>query len=77
MSDPSEKAYGQALQALKQKNYRAALEHFEQAGQFFKNNAELELLRNTTRLLVALQKELYGTDEVNSRLDIEEAFTDG
>lgn len=74
MVKPTEKAYRLALASLKEKKYALAAEYFERAGVDFSHDREFVLLREATRLLIALKrKEISGTD----RLDIEEVFTHG
>ena len=77
MLKSTEKAYCLALQSLKRKEYRTAADYFDQAAPGFENNSEFDLLREATRLLVAVQKEMRGPDEADSRLEIEEVFTNG
>lgn len=72
----AEKAYSQALLALKRKDYAEAVRKFELAALEFTDNQEFELLHETTRLLVAVKDEL--TDIGNEdRLEIEEVFSNG
>jgi hypothetical protein len=77
MLNPSEKAYCLALQALKQKRYTEAVSYFERAAGYFENNREFSLLRETTRLLVALKRELATAGDEEDTLIIEETFSDG
>ena len=77
MLNPSEKAYCLALQALKQKRYTEAVSYFERAAGYFENNREFSLLRETTRLLVALKRELATVGDEEDTLIIEETFSDG
>ena len=77
MLKSAEKAYCLALQALKRREYRTAVDHFDQAAPGFENNSEFDLLREATRLLVAVQKEMHGPDEADSSLEIEEVFSNG
>ncbi len=76
MLNSSEKAYCLALQALKQKQYRQAVDQFERAVSFFDANKEFHLLHETTRLLVAVQEELAALENEDT-LIIEEVFSDG
>lgn len=78
MLESAEKAYCQALQALKAKQYQHAAGHFDRAAEFFVNNTEFNLLRQTTRLLVALKNEIAAAEnrEIET-LTIEEVFTNG
>jgi len=77
MLNPSEKTYFLALQALKGKHYRTAANYFEQAAGFFENNAEFGLLRESTRLLVAVKGEIAAAEKRDDALIIEEVFSDG
>lgn len=74
MLSPAEKAYCQALQALKAKDYGRAAQCFEQAAPSFADNQEFRLFWETTRLLIAVKRELATTDD---KLVIEEVFSDG
>ncbi len=78
MLNQAEKAYCLALQALKAKQYRQAVGHFDRAAEFFVDNKEFNLLRETTRLLVALKKEIAATDQKNDEtLIVQEVFSNG
>jgi len=78
MLDPREKAYLQALQALRDKQYQQAAGYFEQAAEFFADNREFQLLRGTTELLLEVKKELAAVDgHQNNTLMNEEVLTDG
>ncbi len=57
MLEPEEKAYCRALLALKRKDYRSAVDHFRQAAPRFRQDREFVLLRETTRLLLAVKEE--------------------
>ncbi len=76
MLKPAEKAYFQALAALKDKDYETAAEQFEKAAPFFEQNEEFGILRKTTRLLVAVTEELRKLEKEES-LNIEESFSHG
>jgi len=76
MLNPSEKAYCQALLALKRKDYVAAAEQFEKASPGFSGNKEFVLIRETTRLLLAVRDKL-SVMEGNDSIEIEEAFSHG
>ena len=76
MLNPSEKAYCQALLALRRKEYQHAAEQFETAVPFFRKDEEFNLLRETTRLLLTVKEELARLEKQNE-LQIEEVFTDG
>ena len=78
MLDPREKAYLQALQALRDKQYQQAVGFFDQAAEFFANNQEFNLLNETTRLLLEVKGELDATEVKRSELLItEEISIDG
>ena len=68
MLNQSEKAYCQALLALRNKDYRAAVEFFDRAAPYFTENKEFNLLRETNRLLVAV-KERLATAEHEGRAE--------
>lgn len=76
MLNPSEKAYCQALLALRRKEYQRAAEQFEKAVPFFRKDEEFNLFRETTRLLLTVKEELARLEKQNE-LQIEEVFTDG
>lgn len=80
MLSAAEKAYFQALQALKRKEYASAAAYFEQAAVSYRQNPDFMLMWETTRLLVAVKEELaanssQGTNE--ERIEIEEVFSYG
>ena len=78
MLNPHEKAYLQALQALRDKQYQQAVGFFDQAAEFFVNNQEFHLLRETTRLLLEVKGELAATEgKRNESLVAEEILIDG
>lgn len=78
MLEPHEKAYLKALQALRDKQYHQAAGFFDQAAEFFADNQEFCLLRETTRLLLEVKKEIAAAEGYeNDALMIEEVFTDG
>ncbi len=78
MLDPSEKAYCQALQALEDQQYQQAAGLFDQAAEFFADNQEFNLLRETARLLVEVKREIAVAEKRDDEtLIIEEKFTDG
>ncbi len=76
MLKPAEKAYFQALTALKSKDYQAAAEQFDKAAPFFEQDKEFRILSETTRLLVAVTRELKRLGKEES-LHIEESFSHG
>jgi hypothetical protein len=78
MLDPREKAYFQALQALREKQYQQAAGYFDQAAEFFGNNQEFQLLRETTRLLLEVKRELAAAEgKENGSPTTEEILIDG
>ena len=77
MLSPLEKAYCLALQALKCKDYQSAETYFDQAASAFEDDREFTLLRETTELLLAVQRQLGRHTEAGDRLEIEETFTNG
>lgn len=76
MKAQPEKAFIQALLALKRKEYGSASEYFDKAAPYFKGNKEFRLLRETNRLLLVIKKELKNPG-VENRIDIEEMFSNG
>jgi hypothetical protein len=77
MLNPSEKAYFLALEALKRKDYPAAAEHFNKAAPHFENNAEFNLLRETTQVLLTVKTELTEFEGVEEVVEVEEVFSNG
>ncbi|MEA3296689.1 MAG: hypothetical protein U9R56_02360 [candidate division Zixibacteria bacterium] len=76
MLNPSEKSYYQALLALKKKDYSLASDQFDKAMKSFRDDKEFNLLRETTRLLVAVKKELEELENEDA-IQIEEVFSNG
>ena len=76
MLSENEKAYCQALLALKSKDYLKALASFEKGAQTFGTNGEFNLLYQSTRLLVEVKKELAGAVE-NNPLEEKEFIING
>lgn len=66
MLSSAEKAYCLALTALKEKDYRAAIVQFDRAAEEFGTDKEFTLLRESTRLLVAVKEELGGGKPVSN-----------
>lgn len=58
MLKPEEKAYCNALAALRLKQYEKAAKLFNEAADFFKTNKEFCILRETTLLLLQVKGEL-------------------
>lgn len=69
MLDLAEKAYCQALLAIKNKDYRLADSCFEKAATAFGDNREFALLRETNSLLIRVKNELVAFDEENILLE--------
>jgi len=65
MLNPDEKAYLQALQALRDKQYGQAVGHFDRAAEVFGNNREFSLLRETTRLLLEVKRTIAAAEGRN------------
>ncbi len=76
MLRPEEKAYCQALLALKRKDYVGAMRYFDQAAPGFADSKEFNLYRETTRLLLVVKDKLAELAN-EDRIDIEEATTNG
>nr|MBN2278605.1 hypothetical protein [candidate division Zixibacteria bacterium] len=74
MSD-AEKAYFRGLQALKERQYRAAAGFFKSAENQLADNLELRILKETTELLLAVKDEIFETE--NDRIEIEEILIHG
>lgn len=78
MLSDTEKAYCQALLALKRKDYHKAVEHFNSSAQAFGTNSEFNLLYQTACLLVEVKKELASTVEtLKIRSDEKELVING
>ncbi len=63
MLNAGEKAFCQALVALKARDYQRATDYFDQAAPFFPGNQEFVLLKETTALLCAVKEELRQIEE--------------
>ncbi|SYZ74502.1 hypothetical protein TRIP_C90130 [Candidatus Zixiibacteriota bacterium] len=70
-----EKAYFKALEALKNKDYRAASGFFKTAENQFTERLEFRILQATTALLLAVKEEIFELE--NSRIEIEEISSYG
>jgi len=70
--NPAEKAYLQALQALREKQYGQAAGYFDRAAEFFGNNREFSLLRETTNLLLEVKKAIAAAEGRNDDVLIAE-----
>ncbi len=75
MLDLSEKAYCQALLAIKNKDYRLAESCFSKAASAFGDNREFGLLRETNSLLIRVKNEMAALEEEN--IVLEEALPYG
>ncbi|MDF1544663.1 MAG: hypothetical protein P1R58_06125 [bacterium] len=75
MLNPGEKAYCQALLALKSKSYRLAAEEFEKAAPHFKNDREFNLIMETNRVLVAVKKKIAAQE--SDTIEVEEILPYG
>lgn len=76
MLSKPEKAYCQALLALKNKEYRVAADCFDKAAPFFGQNEEFNLLRETNHLLVSVKNRL-AAQETQEQIAIEELNSHG
>ena len=76
MLKQAEKSYFLALQSLKEKKYALAADFFDRAAPEFSSDRDFVLLRETTRLLIALKRERKSGSDSDG-LDIEEVFTHG
>lgn len=72
----SEKAYCQALLALKKRDYQTAVVKFAKASGDFGTNEEFDLLYQTTQLLLAVKQEL-GPEPESFELVNKELMRDG
>ena len=74
MLDRAEKAYCLALESLQAGEYQAALQQMETAALRFGEDPEFRLLHETTRLLVAVKRELAGRP-TGEKLELTEVFS--
>ncbi len=74
MSHP-EKSYSRALEALRNKNYRAASGFFKSVENQFADNLDFRILNEVTALLIAVKDEINEIE--NDGIIVEEIFTDG
>ncbi len=70
-----EKAYCQAIIALKEKKYRQAASCFENAAPYYSDNKEFTLLMETNKMLLVVKEKL--AEEENEEIIIKEAFAHG
>jgi hypothetical protein len=75
MLSAEEKAYCRALEALKRKDYGAAVEAFDSCGGRFGNNASFKIMAEAARLMVALREECERKQEIQNK--IKEAISHG
>lgn len=76
MLSSGEKACFRALQALRDKEYRSAADQFDKAAVSFRGNEKINLLRETTKLLMAVKSEIRRLEK-DDAIEIEEVFSDG
>jgi hypothetical protein len=74
MSHP-ENHFRQALEALREKDYRAASGFFKAAENQFADNLDFRILSEVTALLVAVKEEINEIE--NEGFVVEEIFSDG
>lgn len=65
MLNQAEKAYILALKSVAAQRYESAVVYFEQAADSFRDNVEFNLIREATRLLVAVKLELAGGEKAD------------
>jgi hypothetical protein len=70
-----DKAYFRALQALRDKDYRAAAGFLKSAENQFADKPELRILREMTELLLAVKDEIFELE--NETIEIEEILING
>ena len=75
MFNQAEKAYCEALLALRNKDYRKAADCFDEAMPQYMNNKEFVLLMETNRLLLAVKDKLAKYE--NEEIEVMEAFAHG
>lgn len=75
MLNDAEKAYYRALQALKEKDYRAAAGFLKTTENQFAERPELRILSEATELLLAAKDEIYELE--NETIEIEEILING
>jgi len=71
----ADKAYYRALQALRDKDYRAAAGFLKYAENQFADMPELGILRGSTELLLSVKDEIYELE--NETIEIEEILING
>jgi len=75
MLNPGEKAYCQALLALKNRDYRRAAVEFEKAAPYFSEDREFNLIMETNRVLVAVKEKIAAED--SDQIEVEEILPYG
>ena len=75
MLSDADKAYYRALQALRDKDYRAAAGFLKYAENQFADIPELRILRESTELLLSVKDEIYELE--NETIEIEEILING
>ena len=75
MLSDADKAYYRALQALRDKDYRAAAGFLKYAENQFADMPELCILRESTELLLSVKDEIYELE--NETIEIEEILING
>jgi len=75
MLNDTAKAYYRALQALREKDYRAAAGFLKTAENQFADRPELRILREATELLLAVKDEIFELE--NETIEIEEILING
>jgi len=75
MMNKAHKAYYKALEALSNKDYRAAAGFFKTAENGFTDDADFRILKEVTELLLVTKDEIYSLE--NEGIEIEEIFSNG
>jgi hypothetical protein len=72
MLSDAEKAYSRGLEAIRKKDFRAAIGFFKSAENQFAENEEFRILFGSTELLLAVKDEIFELE--NNKIEIEEYF---
>jgi len=75
MLNDSDKAYYRALQALGEKDYRAAAGFLKSVENQFADKPELRILKESVELLLTVKDEMYELE--NETIEIEEILING
>ncbi len=75
MLTDARKAYSRALQALMDKDYRAASGFFRTAENQFAEDLDFRILMGVTDLLLAVKTEIFEIE--NEKIEQEEIYSDG